>query len=88
MVLKTKMFSKLPPELIDNIYTYADIDTKLSLRKLYPCFRFTEGKVKDPFDPQLDIYALDQQKHKHFFSHILISSSTRVLGMSGLLYSS
>ncbi len=41
----------IPLELIDIIFGYSSIDTKMALRKLYPNFKFTVHKIDNPLDP-------------------------------------
>ncbi len=36
---------KFPLEIIDTIYTYSDIDTRLALNKFFPGFRFSRVSV-------------------------------------------
>ncbi len=54
---------RFPLELIDIVYTFADIDTKLNLRKVLPHFRFTQGNVRKSKLISLPIHDVKKSYH-------------------------
>ena len=80
-----EMQMRLPLELIDAVYKFADIDTKLILRKVLPHFRFTHTSRQVDTSLQSRLRLLCYKRRDDMY--VIIGIPIRFTGKRYVLYS-